>query len=66
MILMGLEPQAERVIEHIAKLDFKGKHVRGMLQICTFTTLSLLNSDLPRRTSRPSLDTLGACFPHIT
>jgi len=30
MILMGLKPQAERVIEHIAKLDFKGTHVRSM------------------------------------
>lgn len=66
MILMGLKPQADRVIEHIAKLDFKGTHVRIILQISTFSTLSLLDSDLPRHTSRPSLDILGAYFPHIT
>jgi len=28
MILMGLKTQAQRVIEHIAKLDFKSAHVR--------------------------------------
>jgi hypothetical protein len=66
MILMGLKPQAERVIEHIAKLDFKGAHVRSVLQISTFSPLIWLDSDRPRRTSRPLLDTLEAYFPHTT
>jgi len=66
MILMGLKPQAKRVIEHIAKLDFKGAHVRNMLQISTFPPLIWLDSDPPRRTSRPLLDISEACSPHTT
>ena len=66
MLLMGLEPQAQRVIEHIAKLDFKGAHVRSMLQIIPFLTLNLLDSDLQRRTSRPLLDISEAYCPRTT
>jgi hypothetical protein len=36
MILMGLTPQAERVIEHIVKLDFKGTHVRRCFKLVHF------------------------------
>lgn len=66
MILMDLKPQAERVIEHIAKLDFKGTHVRSMHQISTFLPLILLDSDLPRHSSRPLLDISEAYFLHTT
>ena len=66
MILMGLKPQAERVIEHIAKLDFKGTHVRSMFQSSTFSPLTLLDSDLLCHSSRPLLDILEVYFPHTT
>lgn len=66
MLLMGLKPQAQRAIEHIAKLDFKGTHVRSMPQINPFSCLIRLDSDLQRRTSRPLLDISEACCPHTT
>ena len=66
MLLMGLQPQAQRVIEHIAKLDFKGTHVRSMLQIKSFSPLNWLGSDLQRRTSRRLLDISEAYCPHTT
>jgi len=66
MILMDLKPQAERVIEHIAKLDFKGTHVRSIHQISPFSFLILLDSELPRRSSRPLLDISEAYSLHIT
>ena len=66
MILMGLRPQADRVIEHIATLDFKGTHVRSMHQISTFSPLTLLDSDLPRHSSRLLSDISEAYFLHTT
>ena len=66
MILMDLKPQTQRVIEHIAKLDFKSAHVRSMLQVNASPPLISFDSELPCRTLKPLLDTLEVYSPHTT